>query len=128
MGEIVPNIQKTSQLVQEIASASAEQSESVTQIGGAMGQVTKATQQNASASEQLAATSEELSGQAEKLQQSVAFFRTELDVSSFSNNRADFGNDRRSRSTRIPAPGASAMLRGVSRRAIPELLGRNLAN
>jgi methyl-accepting chemotaxis protein len=51
-----------------------EQSQSVTQIGGAMGQLSKATQQNASASEELAATSEELSGQAEQLQQSVAFF------------------------------------------------------
>jgi len=60
--------------VQEIAAASAEQSESVVQIGGAMGQLSKATQQNASASEELAATSEELSGQAEQLQQSVAFF------------------------------------------------------
>ena len=72
----MPSIQKTSELVQEIAAASAEQSESVVQIGGAMGQLSKATQQNASASEQLAATSEELSGQAEQLQQSVAFFNT----------------------------------------------------
>jgi methyl-accepting chemotaxis protein len=62
--------------VQEIAAASAEQSESVVQIGGAMGQLSKATQQNASASEELAATSEELSGQAEQLQQSIAFFNT----------------------------------------------------
>jgi methyl-accepting chemotaxis protein len=46
------------------------------QIGGAMGQLSKATQQNASASEELAATSEELSGQAEQLQQSIAFFKT----------------------------------------------------
>ena len=60
--------------MQEIAAASQEQSQSVTQIGGAMGQLSKATQQNASASEELAATSEELSGQAEQLQQSVAFF------------------------------------------------------
>jgi methyl-accepting chemotaxis protein len=70
----VPSIQKTSELVQEIAASSAEQSESVVQIGGAMGQLSKATQQNASASEELAATSEELSGQAEQLQQSIAFF------------------------------------------------------
>ena len=73
--EIVPSIQKTSELVQEIAAASAEQSGSVTQIDGAMGQLSKATQQNASASEQLAATSEELSGQAEQLQQSIGFFK-----------------------------------------------------
>ena len=76
LDEIVPSIRKTSELVQEIAAASAEQSGSVVQIGGAMGQLSKATQQNASASEELAATSEELSGQAEQLQQSVAFFNT----------------------------------------------------
>jgi len=76
LDEIVPSIQKTSELVQEIAAASVEQSESVVSIGGAMGQLSKATQQNASASEELAATSEELSGQAEQLQQSIAFFNT----------------------------------------------------
>ena len=75
LDEIVPSIQRTSALVQEISAASAEQSESVAQIGGAMSQLSRATQQNASASEQLAATSEELSGQAEQLQQTVAFFQ-----------------------------------------------------
>jgi methyl-accepting chemotaxis protein len=73
---IVPSIQKTSALVQEIDAASSEQSASISQIGGAMNQLSRATQQNASASEELAATSEELSGQAEQLQQSVAFFKT----------------------------------------------------
>lgn len=76
LDEIVPSIQKTSELVQEITAASSEQSGSITHIGGAMDQLSKATQQNASASEELAATSEELSGQAEQLQQSVAFFKT----------------------------------------------------
>ena len=75
LDEIVPSIRKTSELVQEIAAASQEQSGSVESISGAMGQLSKATQQNASASEQLAATSEELSAQAEQLQQSVDFFR-----------------------------------------------------
>ena len=74
LDEIVPSIQKTSELVQEITASSTEQSESIVQIGGAMGQLSKATQQNASASEELAATSEELSGQAEQLQQSVSYF------------------------------------------------------
>lgn len=77
LDQIVPSIQKTSQLVQEIAVASNDQSESVVQIGDAMGQLTRATQQNASASEELAATSEELSAQAQQLQQSIAFFKTE---------------------------------------------------
>jgi methyl-accepting chemotaxis protein len=76
LNQIVPSIQRTSELVQKIACASSEQSESVVQIGGAMGQLTRATQQNAAASEELAATSEDLSAQAQQLQQSIAFFKT----------------------------------------------------
>lgn len=72
--EIVPSIQKTSDLVQEISSASEEQSSGVNQINTAMGQLNKATQQNASASEQLAATAEELGGQARQLQELMMFF------------------------------------------------------
>ncbi|ANQ83494.1 putative methyl-accepting chemotaxis protein [Azoarcus olearius] len=74
LGEMVPSIRKTSDLVQEIASASQEQSAGVVQINHAMGQLNKATQQNASASEELAATAEELGGQAGQLQQLMGFF------------------------------------------------------
>jgi methyl-accepting chemotaxis protein len=72
---MVPSIRKTSDLVQEIAAASEEQSAGVGQINGAMNHLNQTTQQNASASEQLAATAEEMSGQAEQLLQSMAFFR-----------------------------------------------------
>ena len=72
--EMVPTIRKTSDLVQEIAAASSEQSSGVSQINGAMGQLNQATQQNASASEQLAATAEELGSQAEQLQELMTFF------------------------------------------------------
>jgi methyl-accepting chemotaxis protein len=72
--EMVPTIRKTSDLVQEIAAASSEQSSGVAQINGAMGQLNQATQQNASASEELAATAEELGSQAEQLQQTMTFF------------------------------------------------------
>ena len=71
---IVPSIKKTSDLVQEIAAASEEQSAGVGQINTAMDQLNKITQQNASSSEQLAATSEEMSGQAMQLQDLMAFF------------------------------------------------------
>ncbi len=71
---IVPSIKKTSDLVQEIAAASEEQSAGVSQINTAMDQLNKITQQNASSSEQLAATSEEMSGQAIQLQDLMAFF------------------------------------------------------
>ena len=74
LDEMVPVIRKTSDLVQEIASASQEQSSGVGQINNAMGQLNQATQQNASASEELAATAEELGGQAGQLQELMGFF------------------------------------------------------
>ncbi|GAB1393103.1 hypothetical protein MASR1M60_12660 [Rhodocyclaceae bacterium] len=74
LDEMVPSIKKTSDLVQEIAAASQEQSQGVGQINGAMGQLNKATQQNASASEELAATAEEMGGQATQLQELMEFF------------------------------------------------------
>ena len=79
LSEIVPNIRKTSDLVQEISAASSEQSSGVGQINSAVSQLNQTTQQNASSSEELAATSEEMSTQAEQLQQTMAFFK--LDVS-----------------------------------------------
>jgi len=75
LSEIVPNIRKTSDLVQEISAASSEQSSGVSQINAAIGQLNQTTQQNASSSEELAATSEEMSSQAEQLQQTMAFFK-----------------------------------------------------
>jgi methyl-accepting chemotaxis protein len=75
LDEMVPSIRKTSDLVQEIAAASQEQSAGVGQINGAMGQLNKSTQQNASASEELAATAEEMRGQAADLQELMSFFK-----------------------------------------------------
>ncbi|MDI5835759.1 methyl-accepting chemotaxis protein [Shewanella xiamenensis] len=75
IANIVPNIQKTSDLVQEISSSSEEQAIGISQINDSMLQLDKATQQNASASEELAATSEELNGQANQLLDAVEFFK-----------------------------------------------------
>jgi methyl-accepting chemotaxis protein len=69
-----PTISRTSELVQEIAAASGEQSQGVNQINTAMGHLNTATQQNASASEELSATAEELSSQAAQLQEMMSFF------------------------------------------------------
>ncbi|MBD9391469.1 methyl-accepting chemotaxis protein [Acidovorax sp. ACV01] len=74
LSEMVPSIRRTSELVQEIAAASQEQSSGLGQINSAMDQLSQATQQNASASEELAATAEEMSGQAEQLQSLMQFF------------------------------------------------------
>jgi methyl-accepting chemotaxis protein len=75
LDEMVPNIRRTSNLVQEITAASEEQSAGVGQINSAVTQLSQTTQQNASSSEELAATAEEMSGQAEQLQHTMAFFK-----------------------------------------------------
>jgi methyl-accepting chemotaxis protein len=73
--ELVPNIQKTAELVQEISAASNEQNSGAEQINKAIQQLDQVTQQNASASEEMASTSEELAGQAENLQSIISFFK-----------------------------------------------------
>jgi methyl-accepting chemotaxis protein len=73
--KIVPDIQKTAELVQEINAASNEQNTGADQINKALQQLDQVIQQNASASEEMASTSEELSSQAEQLQSSIAFFK-----------------------------------------------------
>ena len=75
LDEMVPNIRRTSNLVQEITAASEEQSAGVGQINSAVTQLSQTTQQNASSSEELAATAEEMSSQAEQLQQAMSFFK-----------------------------------------------------
>jgi len=75
LDSMLPNIKRTSELVQEITAASEEQSTGANQINSAMSQLSQTTQTNASSSEQLAATAEEMSGQAEQLQQSMSFFK-----------------------------------------------------
>jgi methyl-accepting chemotaxis protein len=74
---IVPSIQKTSDLVMEIAAASSEQNSGVGQINAAIAQISEAVAQNAAASEELASTSEEVSAQAMELQATMAFFHLE---------------------------------------------------
>jgi methyl-accepting chemotaxis protein len=75
LAKILPDIQKTAELVQEINAASKEQDTGAEQINKAIQQLDQVIQQNASAAEEMASTAEELSSQAEQLQSTVAFFR-----------------------------------------------------
>lgn len=72
--ELVPNIRKTADLVQEVSASSREQHAGVDQINQAVQQLDHVIQQNAAVSEEMAATAEELNAQAEQLQQAMAFF------------------------------------------------------
>jgi methyl-accepting chemotaxis protein len=73
--KMVPDIQRTAELVQEISASSNEQNSGAEQINKAMQQLDQVIQQNASAAEEMSATAEELSSQAEQLQATVAFFK-----------------------------------------------------
>ncbi|PJE01613.1 MAG: chemotaxis protein [Leptospira sp.] len=75
INEIVPAINKTADLVQEISAASSEQSSGVNEVNKAMTQLDQVSQQSASASEELAAIAEELKSQAGQLLESIAFFK-----------------------------------------------------
>ena len=77
---IVPDIQRTAELVSEINAASNEQNSGAEQINKAIQQLDKVIQQNASATEEMASTSEELSSQAEQLTEVLEFFKIEGDT------------------------------------------------
>ncbi len=73
--KIMPDIEKTANLVQDISAASREQDTSAEQVNKAMFQLDNATQQNSSISEEMSATSEELASQAQGLMDVIAFFK-----------------------------------------------------
>jgi methyl-accepting chemotaxis protein len=84
--KLVPDIEKTAELVQEISAASKEQNTGTQHINRAIQQLDTVTQQNAATSEELAATAEALASQSEQLQQTIAFFHTEESAPSSSSS------------------------------------------
>jgi methyl-accepting chemotaxis protein len=75
LNSILPEIEKTKNLIQEIAGASVEQNSGAQQINNAINQLNEITQQNASSSEELASSAEELSAQAESLDDLIQYFK-----------------------------------------------------
>ncbi|MBF0190793.1 MAG: methyl-accepting chemotaxis protein [Magnetococcales bacterium] len=77
LGQLVPDIQRTAELVQGISVASREQTQGAGQINSAIQQLDQVIQQNAGASEKMAGTAGQLSEQAQLLQEAIGFFRVE---------------------------------------------------
>ncbi len=75
LAKMVPDIQRTAELVQEIAAASKEQDTGADQVNKAIQQLDQVIQQNAAAAEEMASTSEELNAQASQLQDTISFFK-----------------------------------------------------
>jgi methyl-accepting chemotaxis protein len=65
-------VRQVDELVSEVAGATREQTEGITQINVAVGQMDKVTQSNAATAEESAAAAEELNSQAEVMKESVA--------------------------------------------------------
>jgi methyl-accepting chemotaxis protein len=85
LGKLVPDIQRTAELVEEISAGSREQNAGAAQINTAIQQLDKVTQQNTSAAEEMSATSEELASQAEQLQAAISYFRIDSSAAADAN-------------------------------------------
>ncbi len=71
---LVPDIEKTTQLIKEISAASLEQKTGAEQINMAMQNLNLITQENASSSDELTQSAEQLAVLADSLKEAVSFF------------------------------------------------------
>ena len=78
---LVPQIKKTANLIQEISQASIEQNSNVSQVSKGILQLSQVSQQNAASAEELSTGSEELASQADMLREIISFFKTGYDLS-----------------------------------------------
>ncbi len=77
LAKLVPDIQKTAELVQEISASSNEQNSGADQINKAIQQLDQVIQQNAAAAEEISSLGEELSDQSDQLQDVISFFKVD---------------------------------------------------
>ena len=117
LAKMVPDIQKTAELVQEISAASREQDTGSEQINKAIQQLDQVIQQNASASEEMASTSEELAAQAERLQSSIAFFRVDDGMRNKQTTIANRQPARKAKVSHIPRTSANPERQPVKKAA-----------
>ena len=116
LSSMLPDIQRTAGLVQEISAASREQDSGSEQINKAIQQLDMVIQQNASAAEEMSAMAEELASQSEQLQDTISFFKVGETKGQGSVRRpakaahkpaAKVANPQAPRLTRSAAPGVS---------------------
>ncbi len=93
--EMLPEIEKTTKLVKEIAQSNNEQSNGAQQVNHAIQQLNNVSQQNAAASEELATSAEEMNTQAEQIKSLISYFKLKQTEQKFeiSNNFDYYKND-----------------------------------
>jgi len=72
---IVPNIDKTAKLVQEITAASKEQNSGAEQVNNALQELNNVVQKNAAASEEITHNADDLSNKGNELKEAISFFK-----------------------------------------------------
>ncbi len=75
MTEVVEQVRRVASLISEVTVTSADQSNGISQINAAVGQLDQTTQQNAALVEQMASAADSMRSQAERLTASVSRFR-----------------------------------------------------
>ncbi|MEO5371353.1 MAG: methyl-accepting chemotaxis protein [Magnetococcus sp. DMHC-1] len=110
LGELLPEIRRTSDLVKEISTAATEQNAGVGQINNALQQLDRSIQENASVATNVAHTAESLSGKAAELLDNIAFFKLPAEPGSGRQSAvANRGNQQKDANSRLalPAPDES---------------------
>ena len=75
MNKNLPEIKRTSELIQEISAATLEQKSGSMQVNESVQQLNNITQQNAAAAEELASSAEELTAKSKQLTDLISFFK-----------------------------------------------------
>lgn len=92
--QLLPDIRKTSDLVQEISASAREQDSGAAEVNKALQQLDQVVQQSAAAAEEMASTSEELSAQSEQLSNTMTFFNLDNSGSNNANSHRSNGGGR----------------------------------
>ena len=108
---MLPDIQRTAELVQEISAASKEQDTGAEQINKAIQQLDQVIQQNAAAAEEMSSTAEELASQSEQLQDTIGYF----DVGEGSSRRGPVRQQGKS----VAKPVANSFVKPAAKKALP---------
>jgi methyl-accepting chemotaxis protein len=124
LGDIVPGIQKTSGLVQEINSSCNEQAQGVEQVTTAIQQLDQVIQQSSASTEEMSTAGEMLSDQAEQLLTAASFFHVEGEAARSQQRAAVGGNGRASAmgaNGRAPHGGNGRTIAAPTHRAAPQI-------
>ncbi len=118
MNEIVDSVARVSGIIDQISSASIEQSSGIGQVNQAISQMDQVVQQNAAVVEQASAAADSMRMQAQRLQEVVGVFRIDENDSILLNRRRDPARGSANRAQ--PAPSrARAVSQGAAGGATP---------